>query len=315
MKHFLKNNIFLFLLIISIMSVQAGCSMFTQKNGKESVSLQPTEIMEDKTLSAGMKMIFIKGGKFDIGDTFDEGDEDEKPVHRVSVDDFYLSESEVTVGQFREFVKATGYMTEAENGEGMYAWNGSLWISQIGLYWDKPGFSQSDDYPVVGVSWNDAVAFTEWLSKRSGLKYRLPSEAEWEFAAREGGKKIKYSWGNSEPDGSNCNYADSNTSFTWADKNHNDRYINTAPAKSYPPNSLGLYDMNGNVWEWCSDWYDGDYYKNDIKEKPNGPSSGSVKVLRGGSWSSRAWYLRCSYRYRFAPAFRLYLIGFRVARQ
>src|SRR3989304_8059185 len=126
--------------------------------------------------------------------------------------------------------------------------------------------------PVERVSWNDIQEFLKRLNEKTGEKYRLPTEAEWEYGAREGGKKVKYGTGKNEINQSEANY---------------DSVEGTVPVKSYPPNSLGLYDMAGNVWELCADWYDENYYKNSAKDNPTGPSSGKNRVLRGGSWSNK----------------------------
>ncbi|MBI5374569.1 MAG: SUMF1/EgtB/PvdO family nonheme iron enzyme [Candidatus Schekmanbacteria bacterium] len=339
MKYLFRYRFTISLLIFTILLVQSGCSLFTPKKIPEPEAqptvkeqekvpepeVQPTvkdkvqpkvttKSTDERQLPSGMKMVLIKGGTFDMGDTFGNGGEDEKPAHTIKVDSFYLSETEVTVGQYREFAKATGYKTEAEKTGGVLFWGGSVWEQKNGTYWDNLGFSQSESHPVAGISWNDAVAYVDWLTKKTGKKYRLPTEAEWEYAAREGGKKIKYSWGNSEPDGTNCNYADSNTDFDWSDKKHNDRYKITAPVKSYKPNSLGLYEMSGNLWEWCSDWYGRQYYKNSTKDNPKGPLSGKSRVLRGGSWFNKPELIRCIYRGMHRPGIGYSNIGFRVAR-
>jgi len=241
--------------------------------------------------------VFIKGGCFQMGDTFGDGDSDEKPVHEVCVDDFYMGKYEVTVGEFREFVNSTGYRTEAEQGDGCYIWTGSEWEKDRNKNWRNPGFSQDDRHPAACVSWNDAVAYTDWLSGKSGNRYRLPTEAEWEYAARSGGRSEKYSGGNNID------------SVAWYNSNSNSK---THPVGQKEANGLGLYDMSGNVWEWCNDWYAENYYKNSPKNNPGGASSGQYRVLRGGSWNDKPLLLRASDRFRDEPAGRYFNDGFRL---
>ena len=156
---------------------------------------QARETGQDTTLilpgGATMEMVWVAGGTFQMGDQFGDGSSDEKPVHTVTVSDFYIGATEVTVGQFREFVEATGYVTEAEKGDGAYIWMGSSWDKKRDANWRNPYFQQTDRNPVVCVSWHDAVAYGNWLSQETGDHYRLPAEAEWEYAARSGGKKEK----------------------------------------------------------------------------------------------------------------------------
>ncbi len=255
----------------------------------------------------GIDFVFVPGGEFKMGDLWGDGDSDERPAHLVRVGDFWMSKYEITVGQFRKFVDDTGYKTTAEKrGES------NSWLN--------PGFEQDDTHPVVRVSWYDAVAFCNWLSRQAGLEevydeetweadfskvgYRLPTEAEWEYAARAGGKEIKYPWGNEDP------YHDGRYWMNYSGSDDGYRY--TSPVGSFPPNALGLYDMAGNVWEWCNDWYSGSYYAQSPVDNPTGPSSGSSKVLRGGSWFVGPWYCRTANRNRDNPDFTGYIYGFRV---
>lgn len=241
-------------------------------------------------------MVFIRGGCYEMGDTFGDGEINEKPVHEVCVDDFQMGKSEVTVGAFRAFVAATGYRTEAETDGGCYYYDDGKWKKDAEKNWRRPGgFSQTDKDPVGCVSWNDATKYVSWKKKTTGKGYRLPTEAEWEYAARSGGKKEKYAGISSQS---------ALGDYAW--------YRGNANKKSHPvgekrPNGLGLYDMTGNVWEWVSDWHD------NYKLSPTGPSGGPYRVLRGGSWSDRPQYLRASYRYGGTPSYRVSLIGFRLA--
>lgn len=266
--------------------------------------------------ATGMEFVRVKGGCYQMGDTLGDGNPNEIPVHEVCVDDFYLGLYEVTVGQFRQFVDATGYRTEAERGDG--AWH----VSDQGelkkephINWKNPGFPQTDRHPVVCVSWNDAQAFLDWLSQESGKAFRLPTEAEWEYAARSGGKNYEYSWGNGDPSG---NIADESAKreFPWASiwwRGYDDGYVYAAPVGSFSPNELGLFDMTGNVWEWCQDRYGKDYYASSPKNNPTGPDSGVLRIGRGGSWYSVPRNVRTAYRFRGWPSERLDGNGFRVA--
>ena len=174
-----------------------------------------------------------------------------------------------------------------------------------GANWRDPKFSQDENHPVVCVSWNDVVAFAEWLSKKSGYSFRLPTEAEWEYACRSGGKKVKYGTGTGDISHDLANYYGTGG---------RDRWKYTAPVGSFPPNELGIYDMCGNVWEWCEDWYDKNYYGRSPKNDPQGPKNGKYRVLRGGSWSDVPRDMRCANRFGSVPAYRCLDYGFRLVR-
>ena len=245
-----------------------------------------------------------------------------------------MSRYEITVGQFRKFVEDTGYRTTAERqGWAWSLYSGGTYTSyrkDKEISWLTPGFRQNDLHPVVCVSWYDAVTFCNWLSGRAGLEkvydestweadfskvgFRLPTEAEWEYAARAGGKRIKYPWGN-KFDGEKLNFADSSSKLGWRSYRWNDGYDRTSPIGSFPPNELGLYDMAGNVWEWCNDWLDVNYYRYSPLNNPTGPSSGTYKVRRGGSWESKSKYCRSCNRARgpgSGPGSPAYDTGFRI---
>jgi formylglycine-generating enzyme len=279
-----------------------------------------------------LDMVRVTGGAFVMGDVFGDGRSDERPLHRVTVSDFLLSRYEVTVAQFREFVAETGYRTSAERQGGWLIWNGTYWEHRHNASWKNPYFRQTDRDPVVMVSWHDAAAFCNWLSRKEGLTpfyppdqaagpdwsadgYRLPTEAEWEYAARAGGQEVEYAWG---ADGPRGNVADAavRQAFpawpfaTWPD--YRDGAINTAPVGSYPPNGLGLFDMGGNVWEWCNDWYV--EYGAEPLVDPRGPACGTTRCLRGGSWSDEPAALRTTFRSGRVPAGQGVNSGFRPAR-
>jgi formylglycine-generating enzyme required for sulfatase activity len=244
---------------------------------------------------------------------------DAESTHRVRITKpFYLGVHEVTVGQFKKFVNAQNYRTEAEtDGKGGFGWDDAKGYVQDPKYtWKNPGFAQTDTHPVVNVSWNDAQRYLTWLSRQDGREYRLPTEAEWEYACRAGSQSA-YSFG-SNPEGlaSVGNIADG----TFADGQKNDRVISakdgykfTAPVGSFRANPFGLYDMHGNVFEWCADWYDADYYSTSPPSDPSGPNVGSYRVDRGGSWGNYASRARSAYRLGDTPGYRGFNLGFRLA--
>ncbi len=247
-------------------------------------------------------MVLIRGGCFKAGDVFGDGYGNEKPVHEVCVDDFYIGMYEVTVGEFKQFIDETGYRTEAETGNGIYYWIGDKALKDINRSWYNPGFDQTDNHPVVGVSWNDVLRYTDWLSKKSSMNFRLPTEIEWEYAARSEGKTEKWSGASSET---------KLEKYAWYEAN-SELKTNTVGQKK--PNGLGIYDMSGNVWEWCSDWYERDYYENSPRNNPKGPPSGSDRVVRGGSYGSIPKNMRAANRASNAPDYRDCYKGFRLVR-
>ena len=243
-------------------------------------------------------MVMVSEGEFQMGSDSEEAAKDEKPIHTVFVDTFFMDTQEVTVGEYKKFVEATGHR-EPEWGE-------------IAPY------APTDRHPIVLVSWHDAMAYAKWAGKR------LPTEAEWEKAARGGSVAKTYPWGNLTPKGKQCNFADKNlTHYWWADKKADDGYTFTAPVGSYPENDYGLFDMAGNVLEWCLDEYEAGFYA--VSEGVN-PISGantpqeviesfesveSNRVLRGGSWLVTAANVRNSTRFMLMPESTNYSVGFR----
>jgi sulfatase modifying factor 1 len=262
-----------------------------------------------------------------------EGLSDEAPVHRVRITrPFEMSRHEITVGQFRTFLQRSGHVPESvADGTGGYGYNpaydpatsrrGDAFEGRLPRYsWQNPGFAQSDDHPVVNVTWNDAVALARWLTQQEGRTYRLPTEAEWEYACRAGGNG-RYQHGN-DPTGlirvGNTFDEDSAVNWsTWRDRATpgRDGYSFTAPVGSFAPNAFGLFDLHGNVWEWVSDWYGEDYYAQSPQDDPAGPADGGVKVRRGGSWHSWPLYTRCSFRNWNSIQTRYTLVGIRLVRE
>jgi formylglycine-generating enzyme len=266
-------------------------------------------------------MVLVGGGSYNMGCTSEQQDceNDEKPAHRVNVGDFYLGKYEVTVAEFKRFVDEENYRTDAEKDVGSYIWDGKEWVQKAGINWrhDVAGQLRSSSemsHPVIHVSWNDAQAYCQWLSRKTGKTYRLPTEAEWEYAARGGGQTVLFGNGKNVIDPAQVNFG----SVEAGKKPYS--VVGTYRQKTVPvgslnsPNGLGLHDMSGNVWEWCSDWYGSDYYQNSSSANPKGPSSGSGRAVRGGSWGGFPQNCRVAYRDDFAPGYRGDDLGFRLAR-
>lgn len=258
---------------------------------------------------------------------------DEAPVHRVRIRHaFYMGQHEVTVGQFRRFIEASGYQPESEaDGTGGYGYNpaydpattkrGDAFEGRDPRYsWRDPGFTQGDDHPVVNVTWNDAQALASWLSRTEGLGYRLPTEAEWEYACRAG-TRTRYPHGDDPADlARTANTFDQAAAPYWERWRMqalpgSDGHAFTSPVGSHASNAFGLHDMLGNVWEWAADWHGDTYYARSPRNDPQGPATGTVRVRRGGSWHTWAFYARCSYRNWNSPDTRYTLVGIRLVRE
>jgi formylglycine-generating enzyme required for sulfatase activity len=289
--------------------------------------------------SLGMRLALIPAGEFLMGspDSDKDSEDAEKPQHRVRITrPFYLGATEVTVGQFRRVVESAGYRTEAErDGKGGSGWNETKGeFEQDPKYtWRNPSFAQTDEHPVTNVSWNDALAFCNKLSELEGLKpyypfgagsqsggdgYRLPTEAEWEYACRAGTTTRYWSGDDPETLATVGNVADATAKAKYLGWDRTitgrDGFIYTAPVGQFRPNAFGLYDMHGNVWEWCWDGYAADSYKQSPPADPAGPSQATDRVIRGAGWSDFPRHARSANRHRVAPDFRNLNLGFRVAR-
>lgn len=330
------------LLLLTGLGLGAGATLAVPRlhewvaNGQRPAPLQglPTESAHEPPLGpqprpdgpAPPGMVWIPGGTFRMGTTDTNRHFFDAPEHEVEVGGFWMDETEVTNEQFAAFVKATGYVTVAEQKPTLESIRAGLppgtpdpppevlvpgslvftpppgpvpnhhsywWKWVPGACWKHPEGPGSDiagrmNHPVVHVAWPDAVAYAKWAGKR------LPTEAEWEFAARGGLVGKKYVWGDEPPDEGGkwrCNIWQGEFPYL---NTKADGYVRTAPVKSYPPNAFGLYDMAGNVWEWCSDWYRHDYYFSSPRRNPTGPPSSfdpqepnpltPKRVTRGGSF-------------------------------
>ncbi|NND33230.1 MAG: formylglycine-generating enzyme family protein [Saprospiraceae bacterium] len=301
-------------------------------------------------------MVLVPGGAFEMGESEEMARADEVPRHLVKINSFWIDKTEVTNAEFRKFVEATGYLTIAEQeidveemmkqlppgtprpdpellkpfslvfkeqpaGRQSY-YPSEWWIMVPGANWREPqgpgsSIEGKDDYPVVHIAWYDAMAYCKWAGKR------LPTEAEWEFAARGGSNDQRYPWGNDSITSDRANYWQGD--FPVSNKVE-DNYQRTAPVKSYEPNSLGLYDMAGNVWEWTSDWYHFQHYFQQSKEamaiNPQGPPRSfdpdeptvPKKVIRGGSFLCNDSYcsgFRVAARMKSSPDTGMEHTGFR----
>ena len=275
-----------------------------QKAQPPSLNMPQTIVGKD-----GVEMVLIPAGDFQMGSgagtTYNSRT---TPAHTVYVDAFYIDKYEVTIGQYNEFVRATGHRPLPD------------WVSK---------YSPTNQHPVVSVNWNDAVAYAKWAGKR------LPTEAEWEKAARGGLVGKQHPWGNAELDGTQCNFADKSLreiwkrersdEDNWADKNIDDGYAYTAPVGSYPPNGYGLYDMGGNVTEWCFDAFDGNFYANSPRRNPiadilirdgenNIVAINKLRVMRGGSWYYSPGAVWIASRNGNSPTLRHINHGFRCVK-
>jgi formylglycine-generating enzyme len=286
------------------------------------------------------RMVLVTGGTFVMGSRYAESVpveaerkffQDEAPPHEVKLTrDFWVSDREITIGQFRRFVSETGYVTTAEKaGESLGEYQMTTdaqgkttgsWVVGKRLNWKNPGWQVTDEHPVTHVSWEDAAAFCAWLSEKTGREYRLLTEAEWEYAAA-GPRRTLYSWGDHEPNGlRGGNIADAAFAATypqWKYPVHaayDDTFTHTAPTGSFAPNAFGLHDMSGNVCEWCSDLYGATYYGESPAQDPSGAGNGTERVHRGAGFDWELPYLRITKRRRGAPTLTACNIGFRIAR-
>jgi formylglycine-generating enzyme required for sulfatase activity len=257
---------------------------------------EDTDPAKSVTHSLNMTFVLIRAGKFTMGSSLQEIDRclklvgngwekdrlpTEGPEHEVEITrPFYMGATEVTVGQFRQFVTEQNYHVGDDR-------------------WQQTRFEQTDAHPVVFVTWQNAVDFCIWLSQKEGKKYRLPTEAEWEYSCRAG-TKTRYSYGDQETE---------LLRYAWINANSQSR---THPVGGLEKNSWGLFDMHGNVWEWCQDVYDANYYKTSPKKDPPGPSAGGERVVRGGSWPDWPVDCRSAFRHHFDLGYSHDHLGFRV---
>jgi formylglycine-generating enzyme required for sulfatase activity len=309
----------------------AGLDKFNQslRNARLYASMTPGQVMRDRFLDiagSAPPLVVIPTGAFVMGSPADEAGhaDNEEPQRRVRIEvGFALGQSEVTVGQFREFVRATKYVTDAERigASAVYEESTGRIADRRGMTWqnDYSGERAAENLPVVNVSWNDARAYADWLSQRTGKRYRLPSEAEFEYALRSG-STTRYPWGDGNPDKAIGNFtgegdrSPSKRSWSSAFPRYSDGYWGPAPVKSFPADAFGLYDMEGNVSEWVEDcWHDN--YVRAPRDSAAWVNPGCERhVVRGGSWGSDPDQVRSAFRLAAAADTRSARVGFRVAR-
>jgi TPR repeat protein/formylglycine-generating enzyme required for sulfatase activity len=260
-------------------TVNEDTKVYQKNNFNATQTTEETKVYknenEPKPVDEYPQMVYVEGGTFSMGDDLNNY---AKPIHKVTLSNFKISKTLVTVKQFREFCLQSGRSMSD---------------------YDAPTWGWHDNHPMVNVSWDEAVAYCDWLSEKMNADYRLPTEAEWEYAAR-GGKLSK-----------NTEYSGSNNAdlVAWHKDNSGSKTHAVATKKA---NELGLYDMSGNVWEWCHDWYDEGYYASSPSSNPKGPSTGSIRVSRGGSWEHSYSCCRIVYRSYYPPDCGFEMIGFRV---
>ena len=236
-----------------------------------------------------------------------DAEADERPVHRVYVSEFFIGRFPVTHDEYGRFIRATGYPAPAIRSLPLITVGGRDAVFKelaTPYVWeqDQPP-SGHGSHPIVLVLYDDAVAYCAWLAEATGRPVRLPTEAEWEKAARGGIDGQRYPWG-SDLDPSRGNYLPEASAK---------RERGTRPTGTYAPNPYGLYDVCGNVWEWVSDWYSAEYYGSGDARDPKGPPTGSMRIVRGGSWvNDNPLMLRCAYRHKVPPDTYAYSIGFRI---
>jgi formylglycine-generating enzyme required for sulfatase activity len=274
-----------------------------------------------------MEFVLIPAGEFDMGSPASDKDAnpDEKPQHRVRIlQPFYLGITEVTLGQFLQFVRATGHKAKAaeletELGQGWVVTSTAPLERDAKYTWSNTGFTQGPDYPVVNVSWVDADAFCEWLSVKESCTYRLPTEAEWEYACRAG-SKTRFFFGDDPEDLAEFgNVADKTAKTHYPSWNPTidapDGHVHTAPVRDKRrANAFGLYDMHGNVWEWCQDSYES-YPLSPVVDRPRPGPPTDRGVVRGGSFCTPPLNTRSAMRSAFSPKDRNSAWGFRVVRE
>jgi formylglycine-generating enzyme required for sulfatase activity len=270
------------------------------------------------TNTQGMKLVLIPAGRFTMGAPAGQaGRTPWEEEHEVEISHpFYMAAHEVTIGQYRRFVEATGYRTEAEkNGKGSFGYDADTKKLELKprYTWKRPGWEVTDDHPVVNLSWHDCKAYCDWLAKKEGKAYRLPTEAEWEYACRAGTKTRYHSGDDPETLVKVANVTDASAKKLfpqWQTLQGDDGHAFTAPVGSYQPNVWGLYDMHGNALEWCQDWFW--HIDGECARDPKGPPFGLLKVQRGGSWADFPYQSTASRRTGFAPDAYCISSGFRV---
>ncbi|MGD0092528.1 MAG: SUMF1/EgtB/PvdO family nonheme iron enzyme [Planctomycetota bacterium] len=302
----------------AIESAKAAYEAFQREHGRSQTAAKQTALLRERytaiakalgppkqlalDLGGGVKLelVLVKAGEFVMG--CDNEKPEEKPAHKVKISKpFYIAKYKTTVAQFRAFAETANYRTQAEqDGNKGWIWEGNVHKEAAGINWKMPGFPQEDNHPVCVVSWDDVQEFCKWAATKTGRTVGLPTEAQWEYACRAG-TTTSFNTGDADSDLDQA---------AWLDRNSDNH---THPVGQKKPNAWGLYDMHGNLFEWCQDWRQNDYYKESPAADPPGPALGKERMARGGSWGSPSAGCRSSARIASAsPAFRCPNSGFRV---
>jgi formylglycine-generating enzyme required for sulfatase activity len=301
MKKFFFIGIFLFwfsiLIFIFFKLIEPPVSNYSTNDHSSFIVHQPLE----KWIDPETKITFIRlpEGCFEMGSFLQEKNrgDDEGPVHKVCMDSFWISKTEITVLQFQRFVEKTRYQTQAEIDSFTWVYDGQ-WKKRGGFYWRNPGFDQTENHPVVHVTYQDARAMAQWMS---GFKRRflLPTESQWEYACRATSKQARFFGNDIRKTCEYANVADMTIQQKYkAFSVHpcNDSFMFTAPVGSFKPNLFGLFDILGNVWEWCLNEYDHLAYLNSKRYSQAVKNKRMPVSIRGGSWYSRPQFVRCANR-------------------
>ncbi len=242
----------------------------------------------------GHILVYIPAGEFIMGS--DNGEGDELPVRSVYLDGYWIGKYTVTYAQFKRFINETGYVTDAEQGKGSYLTADDVRGPNPEGNWNNNIFKQGDDHPVISVSWYDAQKYCEWLSEKIGIDFALPTETQWEKSAR-GTDGRTFPWGNDDVSADYANFADMMFGEKYGIDRRvhydlNDGFAETSPVGNFPSGAspFGIMDMAGNVWEWCYNYYDPDYYSVSPDKNPLGPKAGGDRVNRGGSYDNWSGY-------------------------
>jgi formylglycine-generating enzyme required for sulfatase activity len=285
--------------------IEQNCTPVWQNDGGDWDYTGRLPVSDERIGVAQPNLARIAAGVFLMGSA--EGKLDERPIHQVYLSEFFIGRYAVTHDEYARFVNATGHRAPAIQQLPLIASGRDNLFKELAApyVWDRRGPPAGrGGHPVVLIGYGDAVAYCGWLSKVLARTVRLPTEAEWEKAARGGVDAQRFPWGDGELDASRCNFLTDPPRKAQR---------GTRATGTYSPNGYGLYDVAGNVWEWVSDWYSSNYYATVEARDPQGPESGETRIVRGGSWVSEdPSMFRCAYRHEVPPDTYAYSIGFRI---
>lgn len=326
----LRLRNYVWLLSVLLVCLSLARAEVRQKATPQLSGLQSIKNALVLDLGAGVQMplVRIKAGSFLMGSPESDKDAstDEKPQHKVTITkDFFLGKFDVTREEFERFVKERLIQDPGADiwrwGNGYNEKENTLEHGQLKYTWRNPGFQQTGRHPVVNVTWDDAQAFCHWLSKKTGKRCELPTEAQWEYACRAGTTTRYFTGEDPESLRGYANVRDQALKLKKIESleklalpyfDFSDGFAFTSPVTAMKPNPWGLHDMTGNVWQWCSDWYGKDYYANSDKEDPRGPNNGDARMMRGSSWGNIPARCRIAFRRWNPPSSCEFSVGFRV---